>query len=129
MNRYNIDGGGLFTPLLVAVESRNEPFVDLLIKAGADVNKHRLESPLMRSMTCSTIAITRMLMKAGADVNTKSAIGSTALMEAGTRRMKCAKRNAKLLLLEGARVNIFNSRNQNALLYHSEFREKFCKSN
>ena len=32
-------------------------------------------------------------------------------------------------LLEGARVNIFNSRNQNALLYHSEYREKFCKSN
>ena len=129
VDRYNIDGGGLFTPLLVAVELRNQAFVDLLIKAGADVNKHRLESPLMRSMTCSTIAITRMLTKAGADVNRKSAIGSTALMEAGTRRMKCAKRNIQLLLFEGARVNIFNSWNQNALLYHSVLREKFCKSN
>ena len=129
INSYNSAGLGLLTALSLAVETRNAPLVNLLIKAGADVNEYRLETPLMKSVRCSTIAITRMLTKAGADVNTQDYHGFTALMEVGTLRMKCAIEHIQLLLLEGASVNIFNSRNRNALLYHTKYHRNFCKSN
>ena len=115
--------------LSIAVERSNQSLVDLLIKAGADVNEYRLETPLMKSARRSTIAITRMLTKAGANVNVQEYHGFTALMEAGTLRMKCAIEHVQLLLLEGASVNIFNSRNRNALLYHTRHHGNFCKSN
>ena len=69
---YSIDGSGL-TPLLRAADSGHLQCMELLIKAGAAVNKPQNieygETSLMKSAKGGHVKCVELLLKSGADVN------------------------------------------------------------
>lgn len=70
--------GGFPQPLHVAVETGRKPMVELLLKAGADVNgrndRYDGWSPLLLGIQRKHVAITRMLRKRGARVGLVEAL-------------------------------------------------------
>jgi ankyrin repeat protein len=71
-----------FTPLLLAIESRNVRLVALLIDRGADVNQaDRLNrTPLVIASNLARTEAVQMLIAHGADVNAKQPAGPSPLM-------------------------------------------------
>jgi len=84
--------GGMWTPLVLCVIVGYTEMVDLLIKAGADLNKEAsggsdgtLEgtTPLVQACASGNIHIVKMLINAGVDINQQSSKSKqTALMKA-----------------------------------------------
>ncbi|MDA8016867.1 MAG: ankyrin repeat domain-containing protein [Thermoanaerobaculia bacterium] len=80
-NEVDPNWGGSVTPLEAAVLEGNPEIVDLLLAAGADVNRPVEEgfTPLMSAVTMGNARISRQLLDAGAKTRLKNADGDTAL--------------------------------------------------
>jgi ankyrin repeat protein len=96
------------TPLMMAVDSRREETVLLLLRKGADVKKARLSNgatALMVAAGSGDVGLLTPLLGAGAEVNERGGLGETALMwAADSGRIQCAR----TLLDAGADVNLAN---------------------
>ncbi|KAK5628354.1 hypothetical protein RRF57_004069 [Xylaria bambusicola] len=98
----------LESPLSYAVENHNKNLVEMLLRAGADVNEHIMEpcsrSPLQRAVELGDLDLVRYLTEAGANINSPSAyqFGATALQFAAIKGHIVI---AKYLLDHGAEVN------------------------
>ena len=101
VNRWTKDS----SPLITAVKRRNGHFAQVLVNAGADVNKTdvNLIPPLAIAARNKDFRSVNLLLEAGADVNKAF--------------VKCALRNnvdmLKGMLCIGAQVNILNTYGQN----------------
>ena len=120
--------------LRYSVKNLSMNCIDLLLKSGADVNYSSDENePLLISLAKSSnpkdLEVISKLTKAGADVNITNMCGNTPLMEAiraGTYLNRSITPSSvaickqvdtvKLLLREGADVNLRNHRRTSALL-------------
>ena len=101
-----------FTPLMQAIEMRNEVLVSDLIKAGADVNPHNLiqdniidYSPLMQAVLQDDLYICMVLLDNGSDVNAMSSTNTyseTALNKAAQNQKPYFLAIVALLLNHGA---------------------------
>ena len=113
--KYDDDGD---TVLMKAAIKGNDRFVELLIDAGADVNSvnNSGSTALMFAAENSHHSCVNALIKAGADVNMVDNEGNTALIKSTSRYN--TKPVLLLLLQAGAKINIFNKSNQNALKHH-----------
>ena len=80
-NEVDPNWGGSVTPLEAAVLEGNPEIVDLLVQAGADVNRPVEEgfTPLMSAATMGNGRIARQLLNAGAKTRLKNADGDTAM--------------------------------------------------
>ena len=96
----------------------NDKFVELLIDAGADVNSvnDSGSTALMLAAQNSHPLCVIALIKAGADVNMVDNEGNTALIKSTSRYN--TKPVLLLLLQAGAKINVVNKSNQNALKHH-----------
>ena len=91
-----------------------------LVEAGADVNiRDLLGTPLIISaiLKCSHQELQK-LVDAGADVNLTDKEGNTPLITASGKSAPGRVECVKVLLKSGAKVNLFNNKNQNALGHH-----------
>ena len=90
--------------LVFAASNENIKVVEMLLKAGADVNTKGFYSctPLILASINGHINIVKLLLKAGANVNAKEDNGTTCLMKASLYGYKDI---VKLLLKAGADVN------------------------
>ncbi|MDE6773120.1 MAG: ankyrin repeat domain-containing protein, partial [Treponemataceae bacterium] len=144
-----------WTALILATENGEKDIVELLIKAGADVNAkendngktvlmiateeyihsfYSVESQMTEAEVAEVRAtiwvITEMLIKAGADVNTRNNEGETALMQVAREGHK---ELAELLIKAGADVNAKLSTGWTVLVPaavkgHKELVELFIKA-
>lgn len=80
-NEVDPNCGGSVTPLEAAVLEGNPEIVDLLVQAGADVNRPVEEgfTPLMSAVTMGNARIARQLLEAGAKTRLKNSDGDTAM--------------------------------------------------
>ena len=105
------------TVLMKAVIKGNNVFVNLLLEAGANVNdvSSSGSTALMLAATNCHHECVKPLIKAEVDVDEVDIEGNTVLIYAASRHSVISVR---LLLHAGAKVNIFNKMNQNALKHH-----------
>lgn len=104
------------TALIEATNKGNTEIVEMLLKAGANVdarNKY-CYTALIEASWGSHIDIVRMLLKAGADVNAQNHFGYTALIEASINGNTTDI--VKMLLDAGADVNVRDITSQTALM-------------
>ncbi|KAI1116606.1 ankyrin repeat-containing domain protein [Nemania sp. NC0429] len=113
-NDYKHDQSNIPTPLIAAIKHHNKELVDVLLKAGMDVNEHmtskaRSRSPLQHAVELGDFEIVHCLIKAGADINSPPASsgGATALQLAA---IKGYLGLARYLLDHGAQVNALPAR-------------------
>ena len=110
----NPDDKGLTSPLIDAARFGNDKCVDLLIKAGADVNKSRndgKDTALVYAVKSSKKYL-ELLVKAGADVNVQSTDdGNSPLILAAHENLD----SVKILLRAGAEINRENQSFNNVL--------------
>jgi ankyrin repeat protein len=93
--------------LLVAIRNGDSSRVQMLLRAGADVNTVDSDgtTALMHSVIESDVRMMKLLVENGANVNAKNALDSTALMYAATNLAK-----TRLLLEAGADVHVRSKR-------------------
>ena len=107
------------TALMYSAEEAHVEIVELLLKAGADINaKDNAESTaLIQVADVWNFGVVKHLIDAGADVNAKNWLGDTALIRAVffNRTM-----NVEWLLEAGADVNAKNEDGKTALMYAKE---------
>ena len=101
--------------MAVAASNGREACLNLLIKAGADVNAARGVTPLMNAFHSGHPKCVLSLIEAGADVNSTTKDGNTALIIVSGSSMNFNIKCVELLLRLGAKVNLFNNKKQNAL--------------
>ena len=110
------DEGGWFA-LLWAIQIKRTDILEILIKAGADVNiatNDTGQTPLMRASVGGYLEITKKLIQAGANVNGKDKLKRTPLMKASYRG------NVEViqeLITQGARVKEEDHRGNTALCW------------
>ena len=106
------------TAMMKAAIKGYNKFIEILIDAGADVNSvnNSCSTALMFAAENSQEACVNALIKAGADVNIIDNECSTALIKSTSRYNNT--KPVRLLLQAGAKINIFNKSNQNALKHH-----------
>ena len=115
-----------------AVKGRHEKCVDILLRVGTDVNgstNSTIHIVLMVVVFGSTFEICKAIVETGADVNAITADGTTALNRAARYVRPCTIHIFKLLLISGARVNIIDRRNLNALMRRDcriPWRDTYC---
>ena len=130
-----------FTPLSEACQLGFPECVDLLIKAGADVNGPDKQVPALVECMCYSEKqleqlaqddqprnfkkkeCMEILIKAGAKVNVQDYRGSTALMKASENGCEDC---VKLLLEAGADVNITSKEGHTALIYSVAYGRDAC---
>ncbi|MEC5030653.1 MAG: ankyrin repeat domain-containing protein [Oscillatoria sp. PMC 1051.18] len=74
-----------FTPLIIAVESKETQIVKLLLEAGANPNLSEKDTggtPLIYAAITGSLEIINLLLKFGADRNIRDNYNETALMKA-----------------------------------------------
>jgi ankyrin repeat protein len=103
------------TLLMRAVFQNRAGLVELLLKAGADINAKTNggDTALVIAAKFCRTGITELLLNAGAEVNAKDKEGSTALMMAASNR---SKETVKLLLDRGADVHAKDNVGATALM-------------
>lgn len=76
----------LGTPLMVAIDARNNDIVQDLLEAGADINTPNSHgtTPLMQAILSNNVTMVPILIGAGASIDARDENGSTALMHAAT---------------------------------------------
>ena len=101
--------------LINATRFGHEQCVDLLIKAGAEINRASIEGKtvLMYAVIKHRVNCVDVLISAGADVNVIDSHGNTPFIFS----CYCGVNTAKLLLQAGAKINMVNASGQNALQY------------
>src|SRR5579872_4247273 len=89
--------------LLFAIRDGDHARVQMLLRAGADVNTRDADgtTALMHSVIESDVTMIKLLLDSGAEINAKNALGSSALMYAAVSLEK-----TRLLLDRGADVNL-----------------------
>ncbi len=100
---------GAISPLFMACTNGNAAMIDLLVKAGADVNSAKANgtTALMLAASSGNVAAVETLIKSGAKVDVKeSAHGQTALMFAAALNRDAVVRS---LLAHGADANAATS--------------------
>ena len=104
------------SPLIVAVRKCTDVIVDFLIEKGAYVNVVTMSctTSLLEALQCRYYPRLCGLIKAGADINARDADGSTPLIKAAVLNIKFSR----LFLRCGARINLVNEYNRNALRQH-----------
>lgn len=94
------------TPLYVAVNSKSEKSLDVLLKAGANVNLSEAIfgfTPLHLATVTKNLSMMKTLIHAGADINPRDKLGRTPLVVSiETKKTKVMK----LLIDHGANLNI-----------------------
>jgi ankyrin repeat protein len=107
------------TALLVALHYKNKEAVELLLRAGADVNAYNKQSftPLMVAAEHS-FDIIPLLLEKGARLEDKDVDGATALLVAISNNNKEA---VELLLKAGADANACNKNDSTPLMNAAEF--------
>ena len=114
------------TPLVIAVECDFVQGLDLLIKAGADVNRGAYGlSPLMFTSRYGYPKCLQMLLAAGANVNQTNGYGQTAISHLAFHQSQddgCKEslhiECGKILLRAGARINHIDKDFNNALKHY-----------
>ena len=91
------------TPFMYAVLYTDVPFLEKLIKKGADTNKSNDAGATALMWAALDLEKTRLLLAHGANPNAKSADSRTPLMVAASRPANLA--TVKLLLARGANLN------------------------
>jgi ankyrin repeat protein len=105
----NVNFQGNLTPLANAIMFEHPIIVDLLIKAGADMNRlfsvtTKYQTPLIQAIRDRNLDIAKLLIEAGANVNKADANGKTPLYYASYYRdLKDIK---ELLQKKGARMEL-----------------------
>ena len=101
MDHYNLSG---YTALIYAARKPNIKMLDILLKAGADVNHFNVsrETALMFAASRCDINMLGTLLKSGAEVNLKNNKGEDALYQAA---FSANYKAIELLLEAGADVN------------------------
>ncbi|MDQ3754779.1 MAG: ankyrin repeat domain-containing protein [Acidobacteriota bacterium] len=105
---------GTINPLIWGVLSDNKEVVEVLLKAGAEVNPQATDggTPLLFAVQSGEIEIIKLLLGRGANVNTKMSNGYTALMVAAEIS---DPEITKVLIAAGADVNARNDFGETAL--------------
>ena len=108
----------------MAVVGRNPKYVDLLIKAGADVNQKNIigDTPLHSATKRKSVECLKLLIDAGANVNIKHQDGGTQLMTAVFLENPIM---VELLIKAGADVNC-NNNGKTPLNYAAELESEEC---
>ena len=119
------------TPLLIAVNAGFVEGLDLLIKAGSDVNRGAYDlSPLMRTSGYGYPKCLQMLLAAGANVNQTNGYGQTAISHLASLTPTFRQNQddgckeslhiecAKILLRAGARINHIDKDSNNVLKHY-----------
>ena len=104
-------------PLMHAKYQNRAECVKLLLQAGADVNRrsHNNSTAVMEAAIFGADDIVKVLAESGADVNAANDDGDTALMSAAKSYFSQGTSCLKMLLCLGAKINMLNSSNRNAL--------------
>ncbi len=121
---YSPTDSGKNTPLMNAVEQYHLKIVNILLKAGADVNAqgdygktalfYAIKGEYKDKVEPQT-AIIKALLKAGADVKIKDTKGNTALSGVLNWCSSNCKNKVSLLIDAGANINVTNKEGQNLL--------------
>ncbi len=113
------------TPLIQAAMNGHSECVEVLLKAGADVNRPFGcgWTALLEASKKGCIGCVDLLLKSGARVNQADELGSTALIEAAR---KGSTECVDLLLKSGANVNWSDQQGSNALIQASKGGHKEC---
>ena len=112
------------TPLITAALSGNTECVDILLKAGACVNKNGLNgwTALMAASSRGFLSCVQKLLAAGADVNS-TCNGWSPLLRAS----KCGhKKCVQALINKGANVNQRDTCRKTSIMYASIYGEEEC---
>lgn len=111
------------TFLLEAVQWKDEPLVQYLLKRGVDPEapllKTKYESrsgPLVRAVLTNHAAISRLLVNYGADVQTETNLGNATLLIDAAREQGSAEMLSALVEL-GSEVNASDAGGSTALMY------------
>jgi hypothetical protein len=110
--------------LSIAVRSQVPEIVEMLVKAGADVNKlsgDRGYSPLMDAVQKGDLAMGKILLDSGANPDLKSKDGQTALI-IGVGR--CDTATVSMLLSRGANPDISDNLGMSAAAYSRLFKNE-----
>ena len=104
------------TALSHAVDNDDHECLDVLLKAGADVNivYENGATILNKAAWSRSISCINLLLQAGADVNEVDSYHNTPLIVAAEYNINCVK----LLLRANAKINMFNANGRNALCNH-----------
>lgn len=110
------------TPLEIAINLRNENFVEALLKAGAKVEAHtRAETPLIQSIQAGLIKASLALIAAKADVNVTDRSHDTALI---LSMLKDQRAVFEKILPQVIEIDQTNARSQTALIISAQLKEK-----
>jgi ankyrin repeat protein len=104
------------TPLMVAIEKKNEVIIRILLEHGADPNiaDQAGDTPLMIAVLKEYPDIVNILLTAGANPNHKNEFGSTPIMaaaEAGNIPI------LELLISKGADMNVTNNQKYTLIMF------------
>ena len=82
MSPDSVDEHGLWTPLMIAIESDNREMVEILVDKGADPNLTAPNSPDIPLMYAMNIPMVELMVKRGADVNLQNRLTGLSVMTA-----------------------------------------------
>ena len=118
---FILNGDRMLSPLMFAVEKKNSEFVQMLIKAGVDVNLQRSDdgvNALMCAVYNGYNHIMDILLGAGANPNASTIDGYTPIMIASCKGNVDA---IKLLINAGANVNSTTADSRTALIMAAKY--------
>lgn len=98
-----VDGGGGYTPLIVAAKNGNLKIVEFLVKSKADVNAKDYDgwTPLILASCAGHLSVVKYLIKNKANVNETTKIGITALYAmTPDSDCGCPKKGDKMIIKE-----------------------------
>ena len=136
-NLNKISRGPFNTALQTGAINNEFECLDVLLKAGADVNMHYGDGDtVFKAAASGYVSRIHTLVKAGADVNIRNVLGDSALSAAasGTCRkvdqeaVAAETESTKLLFRSEAKINWINQKNINALCSYIEISKTMKKS-
>ncbi|MFK5948399.1 MAG: ankyrin repeat domain-containing protein [Methylococcales bacterium] len=110
--------GGDYRPLHVAVKNGRADIIDMLIKAGANVNLLEALTGKTPIFFATNYEILKMLIDAGADVNAQDEHDHNTVIHESEMPFDCMR----LILNSGFNLNITNRMGWNVLHMHTAYR-------